>query len=76
MTTGSQLVWDVLSVPSRKGGQGVSNPTSDSHTKDSTGFFLSWAASLSVENVKGSSLRLWQNRTLEVTSRLVGLCYP
>lgn len=35
-----------------KGGQGVSNPTSDPHTKDSTGF-LSWAASWPVGNVKG-----------------------
>ena len=54
MTTGNQrrvgCSFQFLAV---KGGQGVSNPTSDPHTKDSTGFFLSWAASWPVGNVKG-----------------------
>ena len=36
-----------------KAGGGVSSPTSDPLTKDSTGCFLSWAASWPVGNVKG-----------------------
>lgn len=78
MTTGNQRQGGCsLRFLAVKGGQGVSSPTSDPLTKDSTGFFLSWAASWPVGNIKGGPpdcgrIGLWK----WIPCGLEGSCCP